>query len=173
MRELEVLDNGHLKLDFAECKEFFEQELAERVRAQLKRLIEQVLLAEQDRYLELGYYEHAPLSRLDYRNGFYFRDLVTQLGRLARVRVPRTRQGFRSQVLPRYQRRQQAVNNLILQAFLRGISTARLARCSNPCSAKATPRKPSPTSPANSTRRWRTFIAARCATTTCTSSSMG
>ena len=38
MRELEVLDNGHLKLDFAECKEFFEQELAERVRAQLKRL---------------------------------------------------------------------------------------------------------------------------------------
>ncbi len=48
MRELEVLGNGHLKLDFAECKEFFEQELAERVRAQLKRLIEQVLLAEQD-----------------------------------------------------------------------------------------------------------------------------
>jgi putative transposase len=132
MRELEVLDNGHLKLDFAECKEFFEQELAERVRAQLKRLIEQVLLAEEDRYLELGYYEHAPLSRLDYRNGFYFRDLVTQLGRLARVRVPRTRQGFRSQVLPRYQRRQQAVNNLILQAFLRGISTRQVGQVLEP-----------------------------------------
>src|SRR5260370_32874947 len=128
MRELEVLDNGHLKLDFAECKEFFEQELAERVRAQLKRLIEQVLLAEQDRYLELGYYEHAPLSRLDYRNGFYFRDLVTQLGRLPRVRVPRTRQGFLSQVLPRYHRRQQAVNNIILQAFLRGISTRQVGQ---------------------------------------------
>jgi putative transposase len=132
MRELEVLSNGHLKLDFAECKEFFEQELAEKVRAQLKRLIEQVLLAEQDRYLELGYYEHAPLSRLDYRNGFYFRDLVTQLGRLARVRVPRTRQGFRSQVLPRYQRRQQAVNNLILQAFLRGISTRQVGQVLEP-----------------------------------------
>jgi putative transposase len=132
MRELEVLGNGHLKLDFAECKEFFEQELAERVRAQLKRLIEQVLLAEQDRYLELGYYEHAPLSRLDYRNGFYFRDLVTQLGRLARVRVPRTRRGFRSQVLPRYQRRQQAVNNLILQAFLRGISTRQVGQVLEP-----------------------------------------
>ncbi len=132
MRELEVLGNGHLKLDFAECKEFFEQELAESVRAQLKRLIEQVLLAEQDRYLQLGYYEHAPLSRLDYRNGFYFRDLVTQLGRLARVRVPRTRQGFRSQVLPRYQRRQQAVNNLILQAFLRGISTRQVGQVLEP-----------------------------------------
>lgn len=40
------------------------------VRSPLKRLIEQALLAEQDRYLELGYYEHAPVSRLDYRNGF-------------------------------------------------------------------------------------------------------
>ena len=27
MRELEVLSNGHLKLDFAEWKEFFDQEL--------------------------------------------------------------------------------------------------------------------------------------------------
>ena len=90
------------------------------------------MLVEQDRHLQLGYYEHAPLSRLDYRNGFYFRDLVTQLGRLARVRVPRTRQGFRSQVLPRYQRRQQAVNNLILQAFLRGISTRQVGQVLEP-----------------------------------------
>jgi hypothetical protein len=29
MRELEVLGNGHLKLDFAEWKEFFETEMAE------------------------------------------------------------------------------------------------------------------------------------------------
>ena len=123
MRELKVLGDGHLKLDFAELQDFFEQDLAEMVRTRLKQLIEQALLAERDRALELGYYEHAPLSRLDYRNGFYFRDLVTQLGRLARLRVPRTRKGFRSRFLPRYKRRQQVVNNLILQAFLRGIST--------------------------------------------------
>src|SRR5438309_11354714 len=116
MRELEVLGNGHLKLDFAECKEFFEQELAERVRAQLKRLIEQVLLAEQGRYLQLGYYEHAPLSPRDYRNGFNFRDFVTQLRRLARVRVPRTPPRFRSRVLPRYQRPLEPVTYLIPQA---------------------------------------------------------
>jgi hypothetical protein len=82
------------------------------VRSQLKRLIEEALLAEQDPYLDLGCYEHAPVSRLDFRNGFYFRDLVTKLGVLCRSRVPRTRKGFRSQFLPRYQRRQQAVNNL-------------------------------------------------------------
>ncbi len=89
MRELEVLGNGHLKLDFADCKDFFEQDLTEMVRAQLKRLLERALVAERDRYLDLGYYEHAPLSRLDYRNGFYFRDLVTQLGLLAQLHSQR------------------------------------------------------------------------------------
>ncbi len=137
MRELEVLGDGHLKLDLAERQEFFEQDFAEMVRSQLKRLLEQALVAEQDRYLQLDYYEHAPTARLDYRNGFYFRDLTTQLGRLARLRVPRTRRGFRSQFLPRYQRRQQAVNNLVLQAFLRGISTRQVGQVLEPVLGEA------------------------------------
>ncbi len=37
MRELEVLDRGHLKLDWEERKEFFEDELNERVRSEVKR----------------------------------------------------------------------------------------------------------------------------------------
>jgi putative transposase len=81
MRELEVLVDGHLKLDFADIQEFFEQDLTQHVRSAIKRLIEQALLAERDRYLDLGYYEHAPTTRIDYRNGFYFRDLATKVGR--------------------------------------------------------------------------------------------
>ena len=127
MRELTVLGNGHLKLDWVECKDFFESELLEKVLAQIKLMLETALAAERDRHLQLSYYERAP-DRLDYRNGYYFRDLLTQLGRLARVRVPRTRRGFRSQLLPRYQRRQEAVNELILQAFLRGVSTRQVGR---------------------------------------------
>jgi transposase-like protein len=127
VRELEVLSSGHLKLDFADWKEFFETEMAEQLRSQLKALIEQALEAERDYYLQLNYYEHAPLCRLDYRNGYYFRDFLTQLGRLAGIRIPRTRKGFRSQVLPRYQRRQAAVNQLIREAFLRGISTRQVS----------------------------------------------
>src|ERR1700676_3324518 len=127
MRELQVLGNGHLKLDFAGWKEFFETEMAERLRTQLKALIEQALEAERDYHLQLNYYEHAPQCRLDYRNGYYFRDFLTRLGGLARVRIPRTRKGYRSRVLPRYQRRQAAVNELILQAFLRGISTRQVS----------------------------------------------
>src|SRR5438034_8931275 len=60
MRELEVLGDGHLKLDFADWKEFFETEMTELVRGQLKRLIEQALLAERGLHLDLGYYEHDP-----------------------------------------------------------------------------------------------------------------
>src|SRR5260370_3712957 len=123
MRELQVLGDGHLRLDFADWKEFFETEMAEQLRSQLKSMIEQALEDERDYYLQLNYYEHAPKCRLDYRNGYYFRDFLTQLGRLAGVRIPRTRKGFRSQVLPRYQRRQAAVNQLIREAFLRGSST--------------------------------------------------
>jgi len=37
MRELCVLGNGHLKLDFAEWKEFFEIEMAEQLRSSSKR----------------------------------------------------------------------------------------------------------------------------------------
>ena len=32
MRELEVLGSGHLRLDFADWKEFFEAEMAEQLR---------------------------------------------------------------------------------------------------------------------------------------------
>ena len=137
MRELEVLRNGHLKLDLAECKGLLQQDLAEMARAQLKRLIEQALLAERDRHMDLGYYEHAPLARRDFRNGFYFRDLVAKLGLLCRLQIPRTRKGFRSQLIPRYQRREQAVNNLILQAFLRGVSTRQVGQVLEPVLGEA------------------------------------
>lgn len=137
MRELEVLGDGHLKLEFSECKEFFTQELDEQVRAQLKALIEKALEAERDRYLDLGYYEHAPQFRLDYRNGYYLRDFATRLGLLRRLHIPRTRRGFHTQLLPRYQRRQEAVNELIRQAFLRGISTRQVGEVLEPLLGEA------------------------------------
>jgi putative transposase len=137
MRELQVLGNGHLKLDLAEWKEFFEAEMEDWVRAQLKALMEKALEAERDRYLQFGYYEHAPAFRFDYRNGCYFRDFATRLGLLRRLRMPRTRKGFRSQLLPRYQRRQQAVNELVRQAFLRGISTRQVGEVLEPVLGEA------------------------------------
>jgi hypothetical protein len=49
MRELEALGDGHLKLDFADWKNFFEQDLLEQVRVQLKALIEKALASRRRR----------------------------------------------------------------------------------------------------------------------------
>ena len=51
---------------------------------------------------------------------------------LRRLRVPRTRRGCRSQLLPRYQRRQESVNGLVREAFLRGISTRQVGEVLEP-----------------------------------------
>jgi hypothetical protein len=54
MRELEVLDQGHLKLSWEDRKEFFEEELGERVRREVKRLLEEALEAERTDGLGVG-----------------------------------------------------------------------------------------------------------------------
>ena len=123
MRELEVLGAGHLKLSWAERKAFFAEELGEQVRGEVKRLLEEALEAERRDWLGVGQYVREDEVRRDYRNGYYRRDLGTRLGLLRRLRVPRTRRGCRSQLLGRYQRRQESVNELVREAFLRGVST--------------------------------------------------
>ena len=107
------------------------------MRSQVKRMIEQALEAERDYHLQLGYYEHSPEFRMDYRNGYRLRDLATQLGLLRRLRVPRTRRRYRSQFLPRYKRAQPAVHELVRQAFLRGISTRQVGAVLEPVLGEA------------------------------------
>ncbi len=63
-------------------------------------------------------------SRLDYRNGYYYRNLDTELGPIDELKVPRSRLGlFRTKVFEYYQRRQKAVNQAICNVFLAGVST--------------------------------------------------
>jgi transposase-like protein len=132
MRELEVLDKGHLKLSWAERKEFFEEELGERVRSEVKRLLEEALEAERTDWLGVGRYVRDEGGRRHYGNGYYCRDMGTRVGLLRRLRVPRTRQGCRSQLLRRYQRRQESVNELVREAFLRGVSTRQVGEVLEP-----------------------------------------
>ncbi len=67
-------------------------------------------------------YEHTA-TRRDRRNGAYPRDLETSVGRIADLEVPRTRQGHRTQLFERYQRRQPMVDPSIGDMFIRGVST--------------------------------------------------
>jgi putative transposase len=137
MRELEVLDGGHLKLNWEERKAFFEEELSEQVRGEVRRLLQEALEAERTDWLGVGRYVRDEAGRRDYRNGYYRRDLGTRLGWLCGLRVPRTRGGYQSQLLDRYQRRQEPVNELVREAFLRGISTRQVGEVLEPILGEA------------------------------------
>jgi putative transposase len=69
---------------------------------------------------------HRSDRRRGYRNGCYERSLCTRYGIIKTLRVPRTREGFTSTILPRYQRRPSDVDKLIRECFLGGLSTRRV-----------------------------------------------
>jgi putative transposase len=137
MRELEVLDRGHLKLEWEERKAFFEEELDGHVRSEVKRLLEEALDAERTSRVAVGRYVRDVETRCDFRNGYYRRDLGTRLGLLRGLRIPRARRGYKSELLPRYQRRQESVHGLVREAFLRGISTRQVGPVLEPVLGEA------------------------------------
>ena len=109
-------------------EEEFWEEARERQRRLLKVLLEGVLEEEQVQLLAAGRYRRVE-TRRGYRNGFYERDLVTQMGIVTAIRVPRCRpeQGKGdSRVFSRYRRRQTQVDGLIRGVFLAGVSTRRV-----------------------------------------------
>ena len=75
---------------------------------------------ELEQYLGRGKHERREEGdREDYRNGFYLRHLLTEIGDLI-VRIPRSRKGFASRVLEDYKRRSCSVDQLIMACFVLG-----------------------------------------------------
>ena len=65
-------------------------------------------------------------TRIDYRNGYRDRDLLTAYGNM-RLRIPRLRKTkFRTKVFANYQRRMAAVDRALKDIFLAGVSTRRV-----------------------------------------------
>jgi transposase-like protein len=67
-------------------------------------------------------------GRRDQRNGYYTRDLVTSVGKVENLPVPRSRGGFRTHVFERYQRRQAELDTAIGEMFVFGASTTRVGQ---------------------------------------------
>lgn len=66
-------------------------------------------------------------QRKGYRNGFYERDLATQIGIVRAIRVPRPRgMAFEPKTLERYRRRRKQVDRAAREMFLAGVSTRRV-----------------------------------------------
>ncbi len=98
-------------------------ELVEAVRAILEATMEDELAAQ----VMAGRYERTH-RRLDQRNGIYRRMLVTELGAITDLCVPRRRLvPYRPSFLRRAARRTSAVDLVLRQAFLRGLSTRETA----------------------------------------------
>lgn len=98
-------------------------ELLEAVRTILETTMEDELAAE----LVAARYERTPWRR-DTRNGAYHRTLVTELGAITDLRIPRRRLvPYRPTFLERSARRTRCVDRVLRQAFLRGLSTRETA----------------------------------------------
>ena len=126
-----LIFDANLTQRWRRVKEFVESsnevdfwaEIKKHTRSLLKDLIEISMNDEIASYTQSKKHQRTE-SRLDYRNGYYYRNLDTELGPMDKLRVPRSRLGlFRTKVFEYYQRRQRAVNNVVQNVFLSGVST--------------------------------------------------
>ncbi|PIQ88335.1 MAG: hypothetical protein COV72_08490 [Candidatus Omnitrophica bacterium CG11_big_fil_rev_8_21_14_0_20_42_13] len=137
-----VVTEHSLRRRWARVNEFFQctqekdfwVDINQYLRRMVKGVIEVSLDEEMIQYMQTQPYQRTnKSSRLDYRNGYYHRNLDTTFGPVEQIAIPRSRQGlFRPSVFERYQRRQQSVNDVVCNVFLRGISTRDVAEALKP-----------------------------------------
>lgn len=109
----------------APTQETFHEMLQEKLRAAIRLTMATVLEEELEAYLQAGRYERTP-NRRDQRNGYYSRGLGTGLGQIDALPVPRSRNGYQTQLFERYQRRQKELDTAICQMFVGGVSTEKV-----------------------------------------------
>jgi transposase-like protein len=98
----------------------------------LQRLLETSMEIEVQDLIGSPHWEHS-LTRPTYRNGHYRRDLLSGLGWIVNLKVPRVRHGgMRFKTLPRYLRRTKDVDAVVLEMFLAGVSTRRVEEVLRP-----------------------------------------
>ena len=99
--------------------------LKERMRLAIRHTLVTVLEEEVSAFIQAALYQRTP-ERKDQRNGHYVRDLITSVGEIEDLEVPRTRAGFRTQLFERYQRRQAELDESICEMFVKGMSTTQV-----------------------------------------------
>lgn len=109
-----------------EVAQYVQGDLNAAAREHLRWLFERTMETEVTQQLGSVRYGRSA-TRGDWRNGYRKRDLVTELGLLTGLKVPRSRQGrYQPQVFARYARRQPRVNALIQELFVAGVATRRV-----------------------------------------------
>ena len=126
LRPLDELTPADLWREVPEAEDEFWQDARERQVRLVKALLEGALEEEMTVLLGAARFRRTE-GRRGQRNGFYERDLATQIGIVTAIRVPRARAAVTEHsVFSRYQRRQAQVNQVIRDIFLAGVSTRRV-----------------------------------------------
>lgn len=103
---------------WSEVNEKFWDDARPQMQRLLKALMEHTLVEELERVRRR---DVAVDARLVSRNGYYRRSLITHVGTLHDLRVPRLRYGrFQTQVFRRYRRCERLIEDLIREVFLSG-----------------------------------------------------
>lgn len=122
---------GNLKRRWQFAKHFFQEttkadfwlDINKYAKSMTKEFFEISLEEEMIQYMQTEKNQRNA-QRLDYRNGHYTRNLDTSFGPIEGIKIPRSRTGlFQPSMFNKYQRRQDAVNQSIINCFLLGVST--------------------------------------------------
>lgn len=96
------------------------------IKSTIVLVLNEYMEKERDDYLNASSYERSD-DRVDYRNGYYERDYIVNVGKI-RLKVPRTRNGdFSPTVFERYARCEQALVLSMLEMVVNGVSTRKVS----------------------------------------------
>lgn len=110
-------DTQEVPISQAEFQGYVREQMRTALRVTLSAVLEEELTA----LIGAARYEQSEMRR-DHRNGSYQRDLLTSVGRLEDLAVPRSRHGHQTQLFERYQRRQAELDAAMLKMFVGGNS---------------------------------------------------
>lgn len=101
--------------------------LSDRIRCAVKAVLESVIEEEMTEHLGARHREKTD-TRTGERNGSYNRNLITPVGKIEQLRVPRDRDGtFTTEVFEEYHRSTGEVEDAVLEMWLQGISQRKIA----------------------------------------------
>lgn len=115
-------------LNFDELKEqILTSNLDDILKSTMVLILNEYMKEEQNDYLNARAYERST-ERRDYRNGYYERELLVNVGKIP-LRVPRTRSGeFHTSAFEKYQRSDQGFLLALVEMVVNGVSTRKVTK---------------------------------------------
>lgn len=115
-------------LDFEKLKkDVMHSSLNDVLKSMIVLVLNQYMEMERNQYMQNASHERDP-DRQDYRNGYYERDFVLNIGKI-KLKVPRTRSGnFSTDVFAKYKRNDQAFLLSMIEMVVSGVSTRKVTK---------------------------------------------